>query len=346
MTATCSHKSSTHWAVQMLWFLPGQWKLFLVRPGMAQILATSLGAEVMFWLDGLIFLLICHWCVKFAWWAVNGMLRSWWIPCCLSGQARERMYSDCFPDTMGSHAWKLNYQWPSLFPVGSSSSQATSWGSRMITCQFFTFMRGIASEQEDIAKSHKLAAMRSLVWTMLDKHLQPNQFTIQVQVETWCSQGSGPIASRQPIQGQCFHLSMGWMMVEKDHGQTAGTVVSICQGATGQLMSMASRCVSCHMSFTRIGVSSFKAAWCTSFDQFARTKTVHVVPNDRPPWRKSSALSPRNSFWQFVMHPGRSVSIGRGSDCDVTLPFRGVSVHHALLHFRPESWVEMGNRWQ
>lgn len=54
----------------------------------------------------------------------------------------------------------------------------------MITCQFFTFMRGIASEQEDIAKSHKLAAMRSLVWTMLDKHLQPNQFTIQVQVET------------------------------------------------------------------------------------------------------------------------------------------------------------------
>lgn len=31
----------------------------------------------------------------------------------------------------------------------------------MITCQFFTFMRGIASEQEDIAKSHKLAAMRS-----------------------------------------------------------------------------------------------------------------------------------------------------------------------------------------
>lgn len=44
----------------MLWFLPGQWKLFLVRPGMAQILATSLGAEVMFWLDGLIFLLICH----------------------------------------------------------------------------------------------------------------------------------------------------------------------------------------------------------------------------------------------------------------------------------------------
>lgn len=50
------------------------------------------------------------------------------------------------------------------------------------------------------------------------------------------------------------------MMMEKDHGQTAGTVVSICQGATGQLMSMASRCVSCHMSFTRIGVSSFKAA--------------------------------------------------------------------------------------
>lgn len=52
----------------------------------------------------------------------------------------------------------------------------------------------------------------------------------------------------------------------------------------------------------------------------------------------------KEQFWQFVMHPGRSVSIGRGSDCDVTLPSRGVSVHHALLHFRPESWVEMGNR--
>ena len=43
----------------------------------------------------------------------------------------------------------------------------------------------------------------------------------------------------------------------------------------------------------------------------------------------------KDQFWQFVMHPGRSVLIGRGSDCDVTLPYRGVSVHHALLRYRP-----------
>ena len=39
--------------------------------------------------------------------------------------------------------------------------------------------------------------------------------------------------------------------------------------------------------------------------------------------------------------------IGRGSDCDVTLPYRGVSVHHALLRYRPVTfWVFVGPKSQ
>ncbi len=43
----------------------------------------------------------------------------------------------------------------------------------------------------------------------------------------------------------------------------------------------------------------------------------------------------KDDLWQFVMHPGDEVLIGRGLDCDVTLASRGVSGHHALLRCRP-----------
>lgn len=60
-----------------------------------------------------------------------------------------------------------------------------------------------------------------------------------------------------------------------------------------------------------------------------------MVENDGNPAGKVVTVTRGDQFWQFVMHPGRSVLIGRGSDCDVTLPYRGVSVHHALLRYRP-----------